>query len=157
VIVHPIINLVIVLMLDRCITRPDSVFGRFLNFRPVAFVGVISYSLYLWQQAFLDRFHQFWFTAFPQNLVGAFAAALASYYLVESPFLRLRKRLEDRRAGSESLALSHCASAANPAIAGGPQQRYLRSTPPLHPALSPQLPSTARAADASATRAAMVQ
>jgi peptidoglycan/LPS O-acetylase OafA/YrhL len=57
-------------------------------------VGVISYSLYLWQQLFLCRYHASWFTTFPLNIVLAFAAATASYHLVEQPFLRLRERLE---------------------------------------------------------------
>jgi peptidoglycan/LPS O-acetylase OafA/YrhL len=29
--------------------------GEFLNWRPVAWVGVLSYSLYVWQQFLLNR------------------------------------------------------------------------------------------------------
>lgn len=64
---------------------------RWLNTPVMVWTGLISYSLYLWQQAFLDRGDQLhWWTAFPQNLVLAFAAAACSYYFVERPFLRLR-------------------------------------------------------------------
>jgi peptidoglycan/LPS O-acetylase OafA/YrhL len=67
--------------------------GRFLNWRPIAFAGLLSYSLYLWQQLFLNRNSGAWVNAFPQNLCFAIAAALGSYYLFEKPFLRLRRRL----------------------------------------------------------------
>jgi peptidoglycan/LPS O-acetylase OafA/YrhL len=55
-------------------------------------VGLLSYSLYLWQQLFLNRNSAAWVNAFPQNLAFAVAAALGSYFLLEKPFLRLRHR-----------------------------------------------------------------
>jgi peptidoglycan/LPS O-acetylase OafA/YrhL len=90
----PAVNLGIALCIDACIRFPDNVVGRFLNWRPVVFVGVLSYSLYLWQQPFLDRNVSSFFTAFPFNVVFAFFTALASYYLIEKPFLRLKKHFE---------------------------------------------------------------
>jgi peptidoglycan/LPS O-acetylase OafA/YrhL len=64
---------------------------RWLNSSAMVWAGTISYSLYLWQQPFLNRNDQVhWWTAFPQNLVLAFLFAAASYHLVEQPFLRLR-------------------------------------------------------------------
>jgi peptidoglycan/LPS O-acetylase OafA/YrhL len=59
-------------------------------------VGWLSYSLYLWQQLFLNRAGTAIVTSFPLNLALAIAAALASYYLVERPSLRLRRRIEKR-------------------------------------------------------------
>jgi peptidoglycan/LPS O-acetylase OafA/YrhL len=67
--------------------------GQVLNWKPIAFIGVLSYSLYLWQQLFLNRNSVAWVNAFPQNLFFAVAAALGSYFLLEKPFLRLRHRL----------------------------------------------------------------
>jgi peptidoglycan/LPS O-acetylase OafA/YrhL len=59
----------------------------------MVFVGVLSYSLYLWQQPFLNRhLGTSWMAAFPVNIILAGVMALASYYLVEQPFLRLRAR-----------------------------------------------------------------
>jgi len=63
-----------------------------LNLRPVAWLGTISYSLYLWQQLFLNRASGEPWAAFPLNLVFAIGCGAASYYLVERPALRMRER-----------------------------------------------------------------
>jgi peptidoglycan/LPS O-acetylase OafA/YrhL len=58
-------------------------------------VGVLSYSIYLWQQPFLNTFEtarQTW-TCFPANLALAMGVSLASYFLVELPFLQWRVAL----------------------------------------------------------------
>jgi len=63
---------------------------RALNWAPVAWLGKVSYSLYLWQEVFCSN---------PARPQGYFLAALAlgaaclSYYLVEQPMLRLREKL----------------------------------------------------------------
>lgn len=96
----------IALLVDRCVRCPDGLVGRALNWRPLSFLGTTSYSLYLWQQVFLapaaGREPAVW-TRFPLNVFLAFGAALASYYLVERPFLRMRDRVlareEPARAG----------------------------------------------------------
>jgi peptidoglycan/LPS O-acetylase OafA/YrhL len=61
----------------------------FLQFKPLVWVGTISFSLYLWQQIFT--------TGEPilPFLIGVpvlFAVATLSYYGVERPFLRLKDR-----------------------------------------------------------------
>ena len=86
----PLISVVIALLLDCVITVPESSVGRVLNWRPLIYVGGLSYSLYLWQQIFLNHWGSNWFNVFPVNLVCSFALALASFYLVERPFLRRR-------------------------------------------------------------------
>ena len=55
-----------------------------LEWRPLRWVGLISYSLYIWQQLFLEPQSPFR-TTFPFNICLAILAAMASYYLVESP------------------------------------------------------------------------
>jgi peptidoglycan/LPS O-acetylase OafA/YrhL len=62
-----------------------------LNSAPFVWVGSISYSLYLWQQPFLNRWSSAPSAAFPLNLALAVLFAAASYYLVEEPFLKLRE------------------------------------------------------------------
>ncbi len=87
-------NVGIALLIARMVRFPSTLSGRFLNARPVIFVGVLSYSLYLWQQPFLNRHGTHALSHFPLNLVLAFSAALASYALIERPALRLRARIE---------------------------------------------------------------
>ena len=91
-----ITNLGVGLLIERAVRYPDFASGRFLNARPVVFIGTLSYSLYLWQQPFLNRKSSLWISHFPQSLALAFAAALLSYYLVERPSLRLRALIERR-------------------------------------------------------------
>jgi peptidoglycan/LPS O-acetylase OafA/YrhL len=82
-----------------CLYNAVRMEWRVLNFAPVVWVGQVSYSLYLWQQLFLNRQDQHsWATAFPQNLLLVFACAAASYYFIEQPFLRLRDRGKRRMA-----------------------------------------------------------
>jgi len=89
----------IMLVIDRSVRHPDGSFGRILNSAALVYVGTLSYSIYLWQQLFLNRASSSPFAMFPLNIVLALAAAAASYYLVERPFLRLRPRLEARWLG----------------------------------------------------------
>ena len=89
-----VMNVAIAAILDWCVMFESGRVGRVLNWAPIAFLGTMSYSLYLWQQLFLDRTSDAWPAAFPVNLALAFLAALASYRLIEQPTLRLRRRLE---------------------------------------------------------------
>jgi len=91
---HTVMNIGIALCLDWCVTYHTGVVGRVLNSRPLVFIGVISYSLYLWQQLFFNRYSTLAINQFPANLVLAGIAALASYYLIELPCLKLRQRFE---------------------------------------------------------------
>ena len=72
---------------------------RALNWAPVAWLGKISYSLYLWQELFCSNasLHQGYALVLP-----ALACACLSYYCVEQPMLRLREkrgRLQRREPG----------------------------------------------------------
>jgi peptidoglycan/LPS O-acetylase OafA/YrhL len=88
-----IANACIAVLIHRSVYFPRDRIGRILNWRPVAFVGLLSYSLYLWQQLFLNHNSSAWVNAFPENFVFAIAAALSSYFLLEKPLLKLRRRL----------------------------------------------------------------
>ncbi len=77
-----------------------------LNFFPLVYIGVLSYSLYIWQQIFLNILSTSWVNRFPQNLVFSFSAAIVSYHFVETPFLKLRERLSAwKRSRSSASAL----------------------------------------------------
>lgn len=100
-----IINIGIALLVHRCVVKYEDYVGAFLNWRPVAFIGVLSYSLYIWQQLFLNRNSSSWINAFPENILLAAGAALASYYVIEKPMMGMRRRLRARsRYASEDLA-----------------------------------------------------
>jgi peptidoglycan/LPS O-acetylase OafA/YrhL len=88
-----VINASLAVLIHRSVYLSRDSIGRVLNWKPIAFVGVLSYSLYLWQQLFLNRTSSAWINSFPQNLGFAIAAALASYFLLEKPLLNLRGRL----------------------------------------------------------------
>ena len=92
-----LMNLAIAASVDWAMRRPGGAVGRFLNLPAVSFVGVLSYSLYLWQQLFLNRNSASPYCAFPLNILLAVAMALFSYLVIEAPFLRLRMAIEQTR------------------------------------------------------------
>jgi peptidoglycan/LPS O-acetylase OafA/YrhL len=83
----------IALTIERVVTTPNDLIGRFLNSRPVTWLGRISYSLYLWQMPFLNHEVSAWITRLPENMVSALVVSSISFYFIETPILRLRKRL----------------------------------------------------------------
>jgi peptidoglycan/LPS O-acetylase OafA/YrhL len=74
---------------------------QFLRCRPVAYIGLVSYGIYIWHQVFIEKYSG-WFGARtlhePILQVSLFAVttsllvATLSYRLVEQPFLRLKGR-----------------------------------------------------------------
>jgi len=90
----PVMLVCLAALIESSTRHENSWLGRFLNWRPVAYVGVLSYSLYLWQQPFLDRHSDAVLTAFPQNILLTVVAATLSYYLIEKSFLSIRRKIE---------------------------------------------------------------
>jgi peptidoglycan/LPS O-acetylase OafA/YrhL len=86
-------NVAVAILVHRSVFHPDDWAGRILNWNWLAFVGTLSYSLYVWQQLFLDRHSDAWVNAFPQNLVLTCCVALISYLALEMPLMKLRHRL----------------------------------------------------------------
>ncbi|HEX5125704.1 MAG TPA: acyltransferase [Rhodocyclaceae bacterium] len=82
-------NCLIVLILHAAITAPRTLAFSWLNSGVTVWIGTLSYSLYLWQQVFI--YGGFRLPA-PLNLIAIFTCALLSYYLVETPFLKLKAR-----------------------------------------------------------------
>jgi len=89
----PVMHVSIAGLLLHVVQKPYWI----LNVRPVAWLGKISYSLYLWQQLFAyGTHHRPWYFIF-----AALGLASTSYYLVEQPMLRLReRRVSERKAGA---------------------------------------------------------
>jgi peptidoglycan/LPS O-acetylase OafA/YrhL len=98
-----ITNIGIAVLIERLVRFPTSGVARLFNLRPVVYVGTLSYSLYLWQQPFMAP-GATWPALFPWNLLAALVAALASFYLIERPALRLRARLETRTIAHQPVA-----------------------------------------------------
>ncbi len=80
---------------------PQSPPGRVLNTRLLRHVGMISYSLYLWQHMF-TRPNSTPFV--PWNLAAIFLCAELSYWLVERPSFWLRDRLEHGTQWNQSIS-----------------------------------------------------
>ena len=91
-----LLNAFIAISIDRFVRIQDGAVWRFLNWLPLRCIGVLSYSLYLWQQPFLTYAGPGMWSVFPLNLLGAFVCAYCSYRLVEKPCLNLRVYLERR-------------------------------------------------------------
>jgi peptidoglycan/LPS O-acetylase OafA/YrhL len=85
-------NIATALAIHRCVTRPDGPLGRVLELPVMVWLGTLSYSLYLWQQPFLNRHATGWWCSPPANLGLAGLCAIASYLVIEKPALRLGRR-----------------------------------------------------------------
>jgi peptidoglycan/LPS O-acetylase OafA/YrhL len=98
-------NIGVALCVDRCVRTSDDWIGKVLNWSPLVWLGGLSYSLYLWQEPFLNHYAQSDVNTFPLNVILAFTCALASFYLVETPFLQWRDRRKAARA-AKAVALT---------------------------------------------------
>lgn len=94
--VETIVALLTVALIVGVIEAPASPVTRILQWRPLRYVGQISYGVYLWHFllfAILDDAgaHNLWI-----KVALAFVVAIASYHLIEAPCLRLKQRLAVR-------------------------------------------------------------
>jgi peptidoglycan/LPS O-acetylase OafA/YrhL len=85
------------------VLQPASLLGRLLEWKPLRWIGTISYSLYLWQELFLP--HAPRVTAagafrhlqqLPWSVLAILVCACLSRYLIEIPMTRLGHRLAER-------------------------------------------------------------
>ena len=81
---------------------------RWLNTPLLVWIGVISYSIYVWQQIFLFNIailHPLGkLNYFPWSAIGSVVAASCSYYFLEKPIQRLGKRITRQRASVSASA-----------------------------------------------------
>lgn len=89
--VAPTVNgILISCLLWTAIVRSSQGDWTILTHSIVVKLGVMSYSIYLWQQLFLNPHSVHWFTVFPQNVALAFIAAYFSNRVVENRFRRTK-------------------------------------------------------------------
>jgi peptidoglycan/LPS O-acetylase OafA/YrhL len=81
---------------------PRSRVGRVLNSPALCHLGVISYSVYLWQQLFTRANSA---TFVPWNLLAILVCAETSYWLIERPCFWLRDRLEHAKNSKRTAAV----------------------------------------------------
>ena len=83
-------SLGLILLLLQSVLMPEFSAFKFLNRPWMVRIGVLSYSLYIWQQLayVLWPFPKLWFLAFP----ATFVAGWLSYKFLEKPFLVLRSK-----------------------------------------------------------------
>jgi|SRR5579859_3350564 len=81
----------IAVLLAASILHPQGGLTRFLSFKPLAWLGTVSYSVYVWQSLFMlpwPSAAQPWLFCLVLPLF-----AVASFYWIEQPFARLGRRL----------------------------------------------------------------
>ncbi|HEY5014455.1 MAG TPA: acyltransferase [Acidimicrobiia bacterium] len=86
---------------------------RFLRWKPMVYLGLISYGIYLWHQAWIERAFKWsgsplFRVSFPALLTTAFAwtliTASLSWFLLERPLLRVRDRTRTAAPGTTAPA-----------------------------------------------------
>lgn len=91
-------------MLLQVITAPARAITALLEWRPLVGMGRISYGLYLWHHTIAWIPNPWIFGTIPPlplfvlRFALSFAAALASYFAIERPMLRLKRRFAARSA-----------------------------------------------------------
>lgn len=99
---HPVIvtslgeslaNVGIAFILVRAVSDIEGPLARLLNSRAVVSVGVMSYSLYLWQMLFLNPTSTSALMRFPLDLLWVVIIACASFFLIERPINNYRRNL----------------------------------------------------------------
>ncbi|MGC2421817.1 MAG: acyltransferase [Candidatus Acidiferrales bacterium] len=88
------------LLVGACVVREDNGLAPFLRLRPVAYIGIISYGMYMLNTLTLDGLHPLLrrmgvinpVIVFPLFALMTVAVATLSYRYFESPFLKLKSR-----------------------------------------------------------------
>jgi len=84
------ISVAILFLILTNISPSNSIAFKLLNNKFIVHIGVLSYSIYVWQQFFMKGELHIW-RVFPFSFVAIYIVSLISYYLWEMPFLKLRK------------------------------------------------------------------
>jgi peptidoglycan/LPS O-acetylase OafA/YrhL len=89
------VSILIAYIISSNITSQSDIIFKFLNLKPLLFVGILSYSIYIWHPIF--TVHQPWAGKFPYsdskllNMLALALVAYLSYTFYEKRFLRLKQ------------------------------------------------------------------
>jgi peptidoglycan/LPS O-acetylase OafA/YrhL len=86
-----IVDAVMTLLIAWCVFRPQTAFGRLLNAPAAIHVGTLSYSLYLWQEAWVWGFDRPLYVL-PLAWIAIYFCARMSFNTVERPLRELRRQ-----------------------------------------------------------------
>jgi peptidoglycan/LPS O-acetylase OafA/YrhL len=90
-----IISVSILLIILSYIHPSNNIIFKFLNSKPMVHIGVLSYSIYIWQEFFNVSTFKVWWRTFPYSILVAYLAGLIAYYLWEKQFLKLKRFVND--------------------------------------------------------------
>ncbi len=81
------------IIITNITTLSDFVY-KFLNWKALKIIGILSYSIYIWQELFTARENMLpgLVNVFPYNVLWIAIVSSLSYYIYESYFLRLKKK-----------------------------------------------------------------
>lgn len=85
-----IISTSILFLLFSYIRPSNSIVYKFLNSRFIVHIGILSYSIYIWQQFFVVG--KYGWRIFPLSILVIYVVSLISYYLWEKSFLTMKKK-----------------------------------------------------------------
>jgi peptidoglycan/LPS O-acetylase OafA/YrhL len=90
---NTVISFSILFLIFSYITPSEKVVYKVLNSKVMVHIGVLSYSIYIWQQYFMSSEHLSVLRFFPLNILTIYLVSFVSYYLWESRFLKLKQYL----------------------------------------------------------------
>lgn len=92
-----ITNIFIGFIIIISITFQNNIYFKLLNSTQLNYLGIISYSTYIWQQLFFSE-NIGWLSSFPTNLILIYIVAIISYEFYEKTFLKLKARFQTNMA-----------------------------------------------------------
>lgn len=86
-------SIAIISLLLHIVHAQDKKWVNLLEFKPLAYIGLISYGIYVYQGIFLRTGggSEIWFQQFPTNIIFVALIAVVSYELIEKPLLKLKR------------------------------------------------------------------
>ncbi|WP_316824794.1 acyltransferase [Pedobacter miscanthi] len=92
---NTIVSISIMYLLLSYVEPKENYLFKILNSKIFIHIGVLSYSIYIWQQFFIFQNIHF-LNRFPYNLLTIYVISFISYNLWEKPFLKLKDKFISR-------------------------------------------------------------